>query len=278
MAAEGVIFRTGVDVGVDIAADELMEQFDAVVLSIGSTVPRDLPVPGRELDGIHFAMEYLELRNRFVAGEYPGGTPITAAGKHVVIIGGGDTGADCLGNSHREDPASITQFEVMPEPPLDRPDDLTPWPRWPLILRTSGAHQEGGDRRFSVMTTEFTGEGGRVTKLHGHEVGPPPAFGKIEGTEFTIPADLVLLAMGFLYPQQDTIVAGLGLELDPRGNVADSDWMASRPGVFACGDARRGQSLVVWAISEGRQCARAVDRWLAEQEAGGELDLVALAG
>ncbi|MFL5895810.1 MAG: glutamate synthase subunit beta, partial [Thermoleophilaceae bacterium] len=277
MAAEGVIFRTGVDVGVDIAADELMEQFDSVVLSIGSTVPRDLPVPGRELDGVHFAMEYLELRNRFVAGEFPDGTPISAAGKHVVIIGGGDTGADCLGNSHREEPASITQFEVMPEPPPTRPDDLTPWPRWPLILRTSGAHQEGGERRFSMMTTELLGEGGKVKKLRGHEVGPPPAFEKIDGTEFEIPAELVLLAMGFLHPQQDTIVGGLGLELDSRGNVKDDDWMASRPGVFACGDARRGQSLVVWAISEGRQCARAVDRWLAEQEAGGELDLVALA-
>src|SRR4051812_39799897 len=277
MAAEGVTFRTGVDVGVDISADELMEQFDAVALSIGSTVPRDLPVPGRELDGVHFAMEYLELRNRFAAGESPGGTPISAAGKHVVIIGGGDTGADCLGNSHREEPASITQFEVMPEPPPQRPDDLTPWPRWPLILRTSGAHEEGGERRFSMMTTELVGEGGKVKKLRGHEVGPPPGFEKIEGTEFEIPAELVLLAMGFLHPQQDTIVGGLGLDLDPRGNVADTDWMSSRDGVFACGDARRGQSLVVWAISEGRQCARAVDRWLAEQEAGGELDLVALA-
>ena len=278
MAKEGVIFRPGVDVGVDITADELDEQFDAVVLAMGATIPRDLPVPGRELDGVHFAMEYLELRNRFVAGEYPNGTPITAAGKHVVIIGGGDTGADCLGNSHREQPASITQFEVMPEPPLDRPDDLTPWPRWPLILRTSGAHEEGGERRFSMMTTEFVGENGRVVELRGHECGSPPSFDKVEGTEFSIPADLVLLAMGFLGPQQEGIVSQFGLELDQRGNVADSDWMSSRAGVFACGDARRGQSLVVWAISEGRQCARAVDRWLAEQEAGGELDLVALAG
>jgi glutamate synthase (NADPH/NADH) small chain len=277
MAEEGVIFRTGVDVGVDIGADALMEQFDSVVLSTGSTVPRDLPVPGRELDGVHFAMEYLELRNRFVAGEFPDGTPISAAGKHVVIIGGGDTGADCLGNSHRERPASITQFEVMPEPPPERPDDLTPWPRWPLILRTSGAHEEGGDRRFSVMTTELVGAGGKVKELRGHEVGPPPSFEKIEGSEFSIPADLVLLAMGFLHPQREGIVEGLGLELDGRGNVLDNEWMSSRDGVFACGDARRGQSLVVWAISEGRQCARAVDRWLAEQEAGGELDLVALA-
>jgi glutamate synthase (NADPH/NADH) small chain len=277
MAEEGIEFRTGVDVGVDISGDELMEQFDAVVLSTGSTIPRDLPVPGRELDGVHFAMDYLELRNRFVAGDFAGDTPISAAGKHVVIIGGGDTGADCLGNSHRQEPASITQFEVMPEPPPTRPTDLTPWPRWPLILRTSGAHEEGGERRFSVMTTELTGTDGRVTHLHGHEVGPAPAFEKIEGTEFTIPADLVLLAMGFLHPQHEGIVNGLGLDLDPRGNIADNGWMASREGVFACGDARRGQSLVVWAIAEGRQCAQAVDLWLAEQEAGGELDLVALA-
>ena len=277
MAAEGVIFKPGVDVGVDITADQLDEDFDAVVLSIGSTMPRDLPVPGRELDGVHFAMEYLELRNRFVAGEYPGGTPISAAGKHVVIIGGGDTGADCLGNSHREQPASITQFEVMPEPPPNRPDDLTPWPRWPLIMRTSGAHEEGGERRFSVMTTELTGAGATVKELHGHEVGPAPGFEKIEGTEFTIPAELVLLAMGFVHPQHEGVVEQFGLELDARGNVADRDWMSSRDGVFACGDARRGQSLVVWAISEGRQCARAADRWMAEQEAGGELDLVALA-
>jgi glutamate synthase (NADPH/NADH) small chain len=277
MAEEGVIFRPGVNVGVDVTADELTEEFDAIVLSIGSTVPRDLPVPGRDLDGVHFAMDYLELRNRFVAGEYPDGTPISAAGKHVVIIGGGDTGADCLGNSHREQPASITQFEVMPEPPPERPDDLTPWPLWPLIMRTSGAHEEGGERRFSAMTTHLTGVDGKVRELHGHEVAPPPAFEKIEGTEFTIPAELVLLAMGFLYPQHEGIVEQFGLELDGRGNVQDDDWMSSRDGVFACGDARRGQSLVVWAISEGRQCARAVDRWIAEQEAGGELDLVALA-
>jgi glutamate synthase (NADPH/NADH) small chain len=278
MAEEGVIMRTGVDVGVDITHDELMEQFDAVVVAIGSTIPRDLPVPGREFDGVHFAMEYLELRNRWVSGEYgDGDTPISAAGKHVVIIGGGDTGADCLGNSHRQDPASITQFEVMPEPPLDRPDDLTPWPRWPLILRTSGAHEEGGDRRFSVMTTELVGEGGKVKALRGHEVGPPPSFEKIEGSEFEIPAELVLLAMGFLHPQAEGLVEGLALEVDGRGNVLDRGWATSREGVFACGDARRGQSLVVWAISEGRQCAQAVDRWLAEQEAGGELDLVALA-
>ena len=259
---EGIEMRTGVNVGEDITAEELQEQFDAVVLAIGSTVPRDLPVPGRELDGVHFAMEYLELRNRFVGGQFPEGTPISAAGKHVVIIGGGDTGADCLGNSHREEPASITQFEVLPEPPPERPDDLTPWPRWPLILRTSGAHEEGGERRYSMMTTHVTGEDGRVTHLHGHEVGPPPEFDKREGSEFTIPADLVLLAMGFLHPQHPGVVEQFGLELDGRGNVAADDFATSVPGVFAAGDARRGQSLIVWAIAEGRQAARAADAFL----------------
>ena len=268
LAQEGIEMRTGVDVGTDITADELREQFDAVVLAIGSTIPRDLPVPGRDLDGVHFAMEYLELRNRYVAGEFPEGTPISAAGKHVVIIGGGDTGADCLGNSHREEPASITQFELLPEPPPERPDDLTPWPRWPLILRTSGAHEEGGERRYSMMTTHLTGEDGRVTHLHGHEVGPPPEFEKREGSEFTIDADLVLLAMGFLHPQHPGVIEQLGLELDGRGNVAATEFATSIPGVFAAGDARRGQSLIVWAIAEGRQAARAADAYL--QSLGGD--------
>jgi glutamate synthase (NADPH) small chain len=262
MEAEGVQIRTGVDVGVDITADELREQFDAVVIATGSTIPRDLPVPGRELDGVHFAMEYLEQRNRFVAGDDSPPKPISAAGKHVVIIGGGDTGADCLGNSHREFPASITQFELLPEPPPERPDDKTPWPQWPLILRTSGAHEEGGERRFSVMTTHLTGQDGRVKELHGHEVGGPPDFEKIEGTDFTLPAELVLLAMGFLHPQHEGFVEQLGVELDGRGNVADEDYATSVPGVFACGDARRGQSLIVWAIAEGRQAARSADAYL----------------
>ncbi len=262
LAAEGVDFRTGVDVGRDITGEELRERFDAVVLATGSTVPRDLQVPGRELDGVHFAMEYLELRNRFVAGEFPGGTPITAARKHVVIIGGGDTGADCLGNSHREDPASVTQFELLPEPPPERPDARTPWPQWPMILRTSAAHEEGGDRRFSVLTTSFEGEDGRVTELHGHEVGSPPSFDKVEGSEFSIPADLVLLAMGFVGPEREGLVEQLAVDLDQRGNVATDDYASSVPGVYACGDARRGQSLIVWAIAEGRQAARAVDRHL----------------
>jgi glutamate synthase (NADPH/NADH) small chain len=278
LAAEGVKFETGVNVGVDITGDELRERFDAVVVCIGSTIPRDLPVPGRELDGVHFAMEYLEQRNRYVAGEFPDGTPISAAGKHVVIIGGGDTGADCLGNSHREGAASITQFELLPEPPPERPDDVTPWPRWPMILRASPAHEEGGERRFSVMTTEFTGEDGRVTELHGHEVGAAPGFGKVEGTDFTLKADLVLLAMGFLHPQQDGLVEQLGVDRDPRGNVQAtvSDYASSVPGVFAAGDARRGQSLVVWAINEGRQAARSCDSYLHSLDAGEGEDLVAM--
>ncbi|MEA2347601.1 MAG: glutamate synthase small chain [Thermoleophilaceae bacterium] len=266
LAEEGVIFKTGVNVGVDITAAELMEKHAAVVISTGSTIPRDLPIPGRELDGVHFAMEYLELRNRFVAGEFPNGTPISAADKHVIIIGGGDTGADCLGNSHREFPKSITQFELLPEPPPTRPDALTPWPLWPLILRTSGAHEEGGERRFSISTESFSGEDGKVTTLHGCEVGPAPDFKKVEGSEFTMPADLVLLAMGFLHPQHDGLVEQLGVELDPRGNVSADSWETSVPGVFACGDARRGQSLIVWAIAEGRQCARAVDHHLADKD------------
>jgi glutamate synthase (NADPH/NADH) small chain len=278
LAAEGVKFECGVNAGVDVTGDELRERFDAVVVCIGSTIPRDLPVPGRDLDGIHFAMEYLEQRNRFVAGEYPDGTPITAAGKHVVIIGGGDTGADCLGNSHREGAASITQFELLPEPPPERPDDVTPWPRWPMIMRTSPAHEEGGERRFSVMTTEFTGEGGHVKLLHGHEVGPAPSFDKIEGTEFTLNADLVLLAMGFLHPQQEGLLEQLGVERDARGNVDATvrDYASSVPGVFAAGDARRGQSLVVWAINEGRQAARSCDSYLHSLDAGEGEDLVAM--
>jgi glutamate synthase (NADPH) small chain len=264
LEAEGIEFRTGVEVGTDIDARELREQFDAIVIATGSTVPRDLPVPGRELDGVHFAMEYLEQRNRFVAGDAAPASPISAAGKHVVIIGGGDTGADCLGNSHREGPAGVTQFELMPEPPLERPDERTPWPQWPLILRTSPAHEEGGERRFAVSTIELVGENGRVVALRGHEVGPPPSFDKVEGTDFELPADLVLLAMGFLHTRHDGLVEQLAVDLDQRGNVDAAEFATSVPGVFAAGDARRGQSLVVWAISEGRKAARAADAYLAE--------------
>ena len=281
MVDEGVELRCGVDVGRDITGEELRARYDAVVIAIGSTIPRDLPVPGREFDGVHFAMDYLEMRNRWVGGEYQDGTPITAAGKDIVIIGGGDTGADCLGNSHRETPLSVTQLELLPQPPDARPDDLTPWPQWPLIMRTSGAHEEGGERDFSVMTTHFEGEDGKVKRLHGHRVGPPPSFEKVEGSEFSIDCDLALLAMGFLHPQQDGVVEQLGVALDGRGNVdaPEPDYMSSVPGVFAAGDARRGQSLIVWGINEGRQCARGVDRWLhgigREAEGADLVDLLA---
>ena len=270
LAAEGIEFETGVDVGRDISADDLRERFEAIVIATGSTVPRDLPVPGRELDGVHFAMDYLEQRNRFVAGDAAPERPISAAGKHVVIIGGGDTGADCLGNSHREHPASVTQFELMPEPPHERPDELTPWPAWPLIYRTAPAHEEGGERRFAVMSTELVGRDGRVAELHGYEVGPPPDFARREGSEFKLPAELVLLAMGFLHPRQVGLLQQLGVELDDRGNVRADNHASSVPGVFAAGDARRGQSLIVWAIAEGRQAARAADRLLTALDQHGE--------
>ncbi len=272
LAAEGVELRCGVDVGRDVTGAELRAEFDAIVLAIGSRVPRDLPVPGRELDGVHFAMEYLYQRNRWVAtqvGPQPRAAApvpervISAAGKHVIVIGGGDTGADCVANSHRERPASVTQLELLPEPPAGRPDELTPWPLWPLKLRRSYALEEGGQNAFSMGTTHFEGEGGRVVRLHGKHVEASPPFAPIDGTELSLDADLVLLAMGFLHPEHAGIVEQLGVEKDPRGNVAAPAYATSVGGVFAAGDARRGQSLIVWAINEGRQCAAAADRYLA---------------
>jgi glutamate synthase (NADPH/NADH) small chain len=264
LVAEGVELRLGVDVGVDVTAEELREQFDAVVLAIGSRVPRDLPVPGRELEGVHFAMEYLYVRNRWVAGSRE--TPITAAGKNVIVIGGGDTGADCVGNSIREGAASVVQFELLPEPPASRPDDRTPWPLWPAKFRLSYAMEEAraverGEQDFSVVTTQFTGNG-RVEKLHYAQAEPAPPFGPVEGTDGVLDADLVLLAMGFLHPEHEGAVEQLQVEKDPRGNVRAPTYATSVDGVFAAGDARRGQSLIVWAINEGRQCARMVDRYL----------------
>jgi glutamate synthase (NADPH) small chain len=261
--AEGVELRLGVDVGVDVDAQELRDEFDAVVLAIGSRVPRDLPVPGRELDGVHFAMEYLYVRNRWVAGS--GDTSITAKDKNVVVIGGGDTGADCVGNSIREGAASVVQLELLPEPPAKRPDDRTPWPLWPAKFRLSYAMEEAravdrGEQDFSVVTTSFTGNG-RVQQLHYAQAQPAPPFGPVEGTEGVLDADLVLLAMGFLHPEH-AILDQLELETDPRGNAKAPTYETSVPGVFAAGDARRGQSLIVWAINEGRQCARMVDRYL----------------
>ena len=259
LADEGVEFRYGVEVGVDVEAAELLERYDAVVLATGSRVPRDLPVPGRELEGVHFAMEYLYGRNRDIAGSPE--PALTAAGKHVVVIGGGDTGADCVASAHREGAASVTQIELLGEPPAHRPDDLTPWPLWPLKLRTSYALKEGGERSFSVSTTGLSGEG-RVERIHWVQNTGVPPFDAVPGTEETHPADLVLLAMGFVGPEQQLLEA-LGVERDARSNVAAPAFAASVPGVFAAGDARRGQSLVVWAIDEGRRCASAVDAWLA---------------
>ncbi len=262
MVAEGVVLRTGVNVGVDVTLPELEAEFDAVVLSGGAEKPRDLPIPGRELDGIHFAMDFLGQQNRRVTGENLDNIkPILATGKHVVVIGGGDTGSDCIGTSNRHGAASVTQIEIMPMPPEKENKDLT-WPNWPLKLRTSSSHEEGVTRDFAVATVAFEGKDGQVTALNCARADD--RFQPIPGTEFQLKADLVLLAMGFLGPVQEGMVHEAGLELDRRGNVlADTiQYKSSREKVFACGDMRRGQSLVVWAIREGRQCARSVDLYL----------------
>jgi glutamate synthase (NADPH/NADH) small chain len=263
MRAEGTIFRTGIEVGVDISAAKLRERHDAVVLAVGATIGRDLPVPGRELDGVHQAMEYLPQANRTALGE-PVPNQITANGKHVVIIGGGDTGADCLGTAHRQHPRSVTQLEIMPQPPKERPP-TTPWPTWPLILRTASAHEEGGERVYSVSTQRFLGDDkGRVRALQivDVEMGPN-GFTPVDGTEREIQAELVLLAMGFLGPESTQLTEQLGVELDRRSNFArNGSYATTVPGVFACGDAGRGQSLIVWAIAEGRAAAAYVDEYL----------------
>ena len=266
MAAEGVAFSTGVHVGVTVKADELRRQFDAVVLSGGATKPRDLPVPGRELRGIHFAMEFLPQQNKVVAGDVVS-NQIMATGKRVVILGGGDTGSDCLGTSNRHGALSVHNFELLPEPPKDRPPHV--WPNWPMILRTSSSHEEGVIRDFSISTKAFLDDGnGNVRALQAVRLewttdNGRPVMKEIPGSEFEIPCELVLLALGFLGPEPDTAIAQLGCELTERGNVkAGPDYQTTVPGVFACGDARRGQSLVVWAIWEGRECARGVDAWL----------------
>jgi len=261
MAAEGVIFKTNAHVGESIPASDLRKEFDAILLTGGAENPRDLKVPGRDLKGIHFAMEYLPQQNKRIAGDRVHGQ-ILATGKRVVIIGGGDTGADCLGTAHRQMAASVTQFEIMPMPPEDR-HSSTPWPLWPLQLRIESAHEEGGIRDWAVNTTKFTGDAnGNVKQLHAIRVGPPPKFEAMPGTEFTLDADLVLLALGFTGPVKQGMIEQLGVELDGRSNVATKNYMSSVPGVFAAGDMRRGQSLVVWAISEGRSAAKAVDDYL----------------
>ena len=262
MRAEGTEFRTGVDVGVDVTVEQLREEYDAVLLAGGSTVGRDLPVPGRELSGIYLAMDYLVPANRVQQGDLEQ-TPISAEGKDVVIIGGGDTGADCLGTAIRQGARSITQLEIMPMPPEQRPDS-TPWPTWPLIYRTSSAHEEGGERLFSVNTQRFVGEDGAVTGLELVDVEMVDGrFEPVAGTERVLPAQLVTLAMGFTGPQRTGLREALGVELDGRGNVArDDSWATNVPGVFVAGDMGRGQSLIVWAIAEGRSAAAAVDRHL----------------
>ncbi len=264
MTEEGVTFRTNANVGVNVSVEELRGNFDAILLSGGATAPRDLPVPGRDLRGIHFAMEYLPLQNKRCEGDtIPDSQFITAKDKHVVIIGGGDTGADCLGTSHRQGARSIVQFELLPKPPLERAAD-NPWPNWPNIFRTSSAHEEGGGREYCVLTKSFTGRDGQVEQLHAVRVEfEGRNIREVPGSEFTINADLVLLAMGFLGPERNGMLGQLGVNINERGNVAtDTEKMTSIPGIFAAGDMSRGQSLVVWAIREGRNAARSIDKYL----------------
>ena len=262
MKAEGVEFVVNAHIGVTKKVSELQKEFHAIVITTGAEQPRDLPVPGRELKGIHFAMDFLPQANKVNEGDKVA-NQILATGKKVVIIGGGDTGADCLGTSHRQGAAQITQLELMPKPPEERSPD-TPWPLWPLQLRVESSHEEGGFREWSISSVKFSGDkDGNVKKLHAVRVGPPPKFEPEPGSEFEMDVDLVLLAMGFTGPVRKGLLTELGVALDNRGNVtADGNFMTSVPGVFVAGDARRGQSLVVWAIAEGRKAAEAADNYL----------------
>ncbi len=269
MEASGIGFKTGVNVGASLSVERLRKEFDAIVLAGGAEWPRDLPIPGRNLDGIHFAMDYLTLQNHRSEGDtVPERDFISAQDKSVVIIGGGDTGADCLGTVHRQGARSVTQFEILPRPPEERDPRSNPWPLWPNIFRISSAHEEGGAREYSVNTTHFSGSNGRVTTLHAVRVemvteGGRASFRPIPGTEYELAADLVLLAMGFLGPRREGLLTDLGVKLTDRGNVwRDGNWMTNVPGVFAAGDMQRGQSLIVWAIAEGRSAARGVDLYL----------------
>jgi glutamate synthase (NADPH/NADH) small chain len=266
MRAEGVTFLTNACVGGNVPVEALTGHYDAILLCGGSEDPRNLNIPGRELKGIHFAMEFLPQQNRRNEGDaIDSATAIHAAGKHVLIIGGGDTGADCLGTSLRQGPKSVHQFEIMPKPPEQRAAS-TPWPMWPLQLRTESSHEEGGIREWSVNSIKFIGdENGHVKQMQAMRVGPPPKFESIPGSEFILDVDLVLLAMGFLGPVRGGMIEQLGLALDQRGNVATTDFQTSVENIFAAGDMRRGQSLVVWAIAEGRKAAAAVDHYLAAQ-------------
>src|SRR5689334_18488588 len=271
MRAEGTEFRCGIEAGADVPAETLRASFDAIVLAGGARVPRDLPMPGRELDGIHQAMEYLPLANRAVAADpaAPADPAISARGRHVVIIGGGDTGADCLGTAHRQGAASVTQLEILPRPPATRPGHQ-PWPTYPMIYRVSSAHEEGGERTYAVTTLEFLGDGGDAEGAGGRvralRLADAEGFNPVPGTERELRCDLVLLAMGFTGAERPGLLAGLGVDFDQRGNVArDGSYATSVPGVFAAGDMGRGQSLIVWAIAEGRSAAAAVDRYLGGQ-------------
>jgi glutamate synthase (NADPH/NADH) small chain len=269
MRAEGVTFVPNAHVGVNVDVQTLRDEYDAILLAGGSERSRDLAIPGRELTGIHFAMEFLPQQNRRCEGDLlDASLDILATGKRVIILGGGDTGADCLGTSLRQHAKSVHQFEIMPKPPDLPPGERapsTPWPMWPLQLRTESSHEEGGIRDWGINSVSFTGdEQGRVTHLHAVRVGPPPSFTAVAGSEFTLETDLVLLALGFLGPVRSGMIEQLGLKLDARGNVAtDEDYATSVEGVFAAGDMRRGQSLVVWAIAEGRKAAASIDRTLA---------------
>jgi glutamate synthase (NADPH/NADH) small chain len=263
LKAEGVEFKTGVTVGTDITGEQLRAQFDAVGLTMGAEQARELPIPGRELKGVHLAMEYLTQQNKRTAGIPISDEPITAKGKRVVIIGGGDTGSDCLGTTHRQGCVEVHQFELLPEPPPTRAES-TPWPLWPMQLRTSHAHEEGCDRQWSVSTAKFTGHNGHLTKLHAHQVKfEGGKFTPIPDTEFAMDVDLVLLAMGFTGPVKNGLLDHLGVAYDSRGAVAvDDNFMTNLEGVFAGGDTKRGASLIVWAIAEGRKMAAGIDRYL----------------
>jgi glutamate synthase (NADPH) small chain len=267
MEAEGVTLVVNAHVGHSVPVEDLQREFDAILLAGGAETPRDLNVPGRELKGVHFAMDFLPQANKRCYGDVlDAGQDILATGKRVIIIGGGDTGADCLGTVHRQKPASVHQFEIMPMPPAER-SPLTPWPLWPMQLRVEGAHEEGGVRAWSIATTQLTGDAsGNVKQLHGIRVGAPPKFEPIAGSQFVMDVDLILVAMGFSCPVRNGMVDQLGVKLDQRGNVeTGGDYMSSISGVFAAGDMRRGQSLVVWAIAEGRKAAASIDVFLSKQ-------------
>jgi glutamate synthase (NADPH/NADH) small chain len=269
MEQEGVVFRTNAHVGVNISAKHLQDEFDAIVMCGGASAPRDLPIPGRNLKGVHFAMEFLSQQNKRVAGDNIFAEEILATDKNVLVIGGGDTGSDCVGTSNRHKAKSVTQIELLAKPPLKRNDDTNPWPLWPMILNTSSSHEEGADRQWAILTKEFVGDAsGRLTGMKiveikwGLNAQGKMGFEEIAGTEKVIPCELALLAIGFVGAEKGGLVDELKLDLDERGNIKTTSYMSSQEGVFSAGDVRRGQSLVVWAISEGREAARAVDTWL----------------